>query len=134
MRDVNRLQAGTLIIPTIPLLCAAFHLHHIVGRQGKTLEAVASGDGTRGDEVVQRKRIEGPESATRTFDSLVDGFGRRVDAVGIVASSPHVLDVVPRLEPLEAFGMSVIDILSVGNKLGRRRRSIGSRHFEWRMG
>ena len=44
-----------------------------------------------------------------------------------------VLDVVPCLELLEALCASIVDVLGIGNKLGRRR-SVGSRHFEWRMG
>ena len=45
-------------------------------------------------------------------------------------SSSRVLDVVPRLELLETLGAGVIDVLGVGNELGRRRRSVGVRHFE----
>ena len=48
-------------------------------------------------------------------------------------SSPHVLDVVPRLELLKALSASIVDVLGIGDKL-RRRRSIGSRHFVWRIG
>ena len=132
--NVNHLRAGTLIIPTIPLLHAAFYLHRVVGRQRQSLEATVSGDSTRRDEIVQQQRVERPESTTRTLDGLVDGFGRGVDAIWIVASSPCVLDIVLRLETLEPIGVSVVDVLSVGDELGRRRGSVGSRHFEWRMG
>ena len=45
----------------------------------------------------------------------------------------RVLDVVMALEPLEAFRPSIVDILGIGDEL-RRRRSVGSRHFKWRMG
>ena len=48
--------------------------------------------------------------------------------------SVGVLDVVSCLEMLETFGASVVDVLGVGDKLGRRGRSVGGRHFEWRMG
>ena len=130
---VNHLWWRTLIVSMIPLLRAAFHLRHVVGSQGKTLETAASGYGPRRDEVVQWERVEGPESTTRTLDSLVDGFGQRVDPVWIIASGPHILDIVPRLELLEALGAGIVDILSVGDEL-RRRRSVGSGHFEWRMG
>ena len=61
-------------------------------------------------------------------------FRSRINPVGIVASDSSVLDVVPRLELLEALGASIVDILSEGNELRRRRRSVGSRHFEWRTG
>ena len=49
-------------------------------------------------------------------------------------SGPHVLDIVLRLELLEALSAGVIDILGVGDELGRRGRSVGGRHFDWRMG
>ena len=49
-------------------------------------------------------------------------------------SGPHVFDVVPGLELLEALSVSIVDVLGIGDKLGRRRRSVGSRHFEWRTG
>ena len=89
-----------------------------------------SGHGTRRDEVVQRQRVERPESTTRTFDGLVNGLGQRVDPIGIITSGSHVLDVVPSLETLEAFGASIVDVLGIGDKLGRRRGSVGSRHFD----
>ena len=70
------------------------------------------------------------EGTTWTLHSLVDGFGRRVDPIGIIASSPRVLDIVLRLELLETLGMGIVDILSIGDELGRRRRSVGGRHFD----
>ena len=48
-------------------------------------------------------------------------------------SGSGILDVVPRLELFEPLGMGIVDILSIGDEL-RRRRSVGSGHFEWRMG
>ena len=42
--------------------------------------------------------------------------------------SPGVLDIEPCLELLETLGMGIVDILGIGDKLGRRR-SIGGRHF-----
>ena len=86
------------------------------------------------DEVVQQQRVEGPGSTPRTLHSLIDGFGRGIDPVGIVASDTGILDIVPRLELLEPFGASIVHILGVGNELGRRGRSVGGRHFKWRMG
>ena len=132
--NVDRLRTSTLIVPTIPFLHTAFHLRRVIGSEGETLEAATSGHGTGRDEVVQQQGVEGLESATRTLDGLVDGFGRGVNPIRIVASGPHVLDVVPRLELLEALGTGIVDILSIGDELGRRRRSVGSRHFEWRTG
>ena len=130
---VDCLRTGTLIIPTIPLLRAAFHLCHIVGCQRQPFEVTTSSYSPRGDEIIQQQRVEGPESATRTLDGLVDSFGRRVDPVGIVMGGPSLLDVELRLELLEALRTSIVDILGIGHEL-RRRRSIGSRHFEWRTG
>ena len=51
----------------------------------------------------------------------------------IVASDAGILDVVVASEPLKALCLSIVNILGVGDEL-RRRRSVGSRHFEWRMG
>ena len=65
---------------------------------------------------------------------MVNNLRRRIDPIGIVASNMSVLDVEPRLELLEPFGTGVVDILSIGDELGRRRRSVGSRRFEWRTG
>ena len=65
---------------------------------------------------------------------MIDDLRRWIDPIGIVASGPIVLDVVPRLELLETLGTGIVDVLSVGDELRRRRRSVGSRHFEWRMG
>ena len=42
--------------------------------------------------------------------------------------STGVLDVVPRLETLEALCASVVDVLRVGDE-GRSRRRTRSRHF-----
>ena len=64
---------------------------------------------------------------------MIDDFGRRKGRVRIVASGSRVLDVISRLELLEPFGTSIVDVLSKSDKL-RRRRSVGSRHFEWRTG
>ena len=97
-------------------------------------EAAMSSYSPGRDEVVQCQRVEGPESATRTLDHLVDHFGWGVNTIGIIASSPHVFDIVPCLELFEPLGVGVIDILGIGHKLGRRGRSVDSRHFEWRTG
>ena len=49
-------------------------------------------------------------------------------------SGLSVLDVVAALELLEALRASIVDVLGIGDELRRRRRSVGSRHFEWRTG
>ena len=130
--NVDRLRRSTLVVPPVLLLCAAFHLRHIVGRQGQPLEAATSSDGPQGDEVIERKRIHGTERAAWTLHGLVDGFGQRVGRIGIIVGGTGVLDVVLRLELLEPLRPGIVDILRVGDK--GRRRSTRSRHFEWRTG
>ena len=131
--NVNRLQTWPLIIALVPLLRAAFHLRRIVGRQGQMLEVTTSSYRPSRDKVVQGERIEGLESTPWTLDSLINGFSRRIDHVRIIACGPGVLDIESRLELLKPFGASIVDILGVGDEL-RRRRSVGGRHFKWRMG
>ena len=99
----------------------------------KTMTATASGNGTSKDEVVQRQRVQGSLRHPRTLGGLIDHLRRRINAIGIVASSSCVLDVVPRLELLETLGAGIVDVLSIGDEMGRRR-SVGGRHFEWRTG
>ena len=132
--DIDCLQAGTLVVPPVPLLRAAFHLHRVVRCQGQLLEATTSSDRPRGNEIVQGQRVEGSESAARTLDGLVDDFGGRIYPIRIVTGGLSILDIVLRLELLETLGVGVVDVLGVGNELGRRRKSVGSRHFEWRTG
>ena len=69
------------------------------------------------------------------FPSLgIHLFTDWINPVRIVTSGTGVLDVVPRLELFETLGAGIVDILSVGDELRRGRRSVGSRHFEWRTG
>ena len=65
---------------------------------------------------------------------MVNNLRRWIDPIGIVTSGSGVLDVVSRLELLETLGAGIVHVLSVGDELGRRRRSVGSRHFVWRTG
>ena len=92
-----------------------------------------SGHGTRRDKVIKRKSVEGTESAPQTFNGLIDCFGQRVGHVWIIVSSSGVLDILPPLEHLEALCVSIVNILGIGNELGRSR-NVGSRHFKWRTG
>ena len=131
---VDRPRVWPLVIVPIPLLCTAFHLCHVVGSQGQMLKTTTSGHGTQRDEIVKGETIEGSESTPRTLDSLEDGFSRQIGPPRIIASNTGVLDIIATLESLEALRPSIVDILGVGDKLRRRRRSVGSRHFEWRMG
>ena len=65
---------------------------------------------------------------------MIDDFRRRIDPIGIIVSDTGLLDIVSRLELFEALGADVVDVLSIGDELGRRRREVGGRHFEWRTG
>ena len=134
MTSVNCPQVWPLVVAPVPLLCASFHLSCIVGRQGQTLQTMMSCHRARRNEVVQEKRVEGTECTPQTLNGLIDCLSQQISHIGIIASSPGVLDVVSCLELLEALGVSIVDVLSIGNELGRRGRSVGSRHFEWRMG
>ena len=134
MTSVDRPQVWSLVITPVPLLCTSFHLSRVVGHQGQTLETMTSGHQPRRDEVVQQQTVKGTERTPRTLDSLVHRFGRRIQPSWIVASNTGILNVVVALEPLEALRPGIVDILSVGDELRRRRRSIGSRHFKWRTG
>ena len=49
-------------------------------------------------------------------------------------SGSRVLDIVLRLELLEPLSTGIVNVLSIGDELGRRRGSVGGRHFEWRTG
>ena len=118
----------------VPLLCASFHLSRVIGRQRQTLETMTSGHRPRGNEVVRRQTIEGTERTPQTLDSLVNRLSRRIGPVRIVTSATGILDIVMAFEPLEALRLSIVDILGIGDKLGRRRGSVGSRHFKWRTG
>ena len=60
--------------------------------------------------------------------------GPLAPSVWIIASGSRVLDVVLRLEPFEALSVGIVDVLGVRDEIRRRRRSVGSRHFEWRTG
>ena len=117
-RYVDCLRTRTLIIPVIPFMRAVFHLCHVIGHQGQTLKATTCSHSARRNEVVQRQRVEGLESATRTLDSLVDGFGQRIHAMWIVVSGSHILDVEPRLELLETLSAGIVNILGIGDELG----------------
>ena len=93
------------------------------------LETMTSSHGPRGNEVVQGQPIEGPLRTSQTLCSLEDGFGCWISPTRIVVSNPCVLDIVGGFEPLEALRSGVIDILGESDKSGRRRRSVGGRHF-----
>ena len=93
------------------------------------LETMASSYRPAGDEVVQGQPVEGALQAPRPLHSLEDVFGHRITSPWIVASTSRVLDVVGGFEPLEALCPDVVDVLGEGDESGRRRRSVGSRHF-----
>ena len=74
------------------------------------------------------------ERTPQTLDSLVYRLGQRIGPPRIIVGNSGILDVVATLETLEALSASIVDILGIGDELRRRRRSVGSRHFEWRTG
>ena len=133
MTSVDRLQIWPLVITPVLLLRASLHLSRVIGCQGQMLETTTSGHGTGGNEVVQEESIKGMESAPWTLNGLVDCLSRRINRIWIVTSSSGVLDILLPLELLEALSASVVDVLGIRDKL-RRRRSVRSRHFEWRTG
>ena len=124
---VNRCRPWPLVITLVPFLRTVFHLCHIIGSQGQTLKTVMSSHGPRGDEVVQGQPVEGLLRATRALCSLVNLFSHWIGPTRIVASNPHVLDVVGSFEPLEALRLGIVNVLGKGHKSRRRRRSVGSR-------
>ena len=131
---INRLRVWPLVITPVPLLRASFHLSRIVGRQGQMLETTTSSHRPRGDEVIQGQTIKGTERTPRTLDSLENRLSRQIDPPRIVTGNSGVLDVVATLESLKALCPRIVDILSIADELRRRRRSVGSRDFEWRTG
>ena len=131
---IDRLGVRPLVVAFVPLLRAPPHLCCVVGSQGQTLQSTTSGHRPRGNEVVQGQTIEGTERTPQTLDSLEHRLGRQIDPPRIIAGNPGILDVVATLESLEALGPRIVNILSIGDELRRRRSSIGSRHFMWRMG
>ena len=88
-----------------------------------------SHDQPTGDEVVQGQPFKGLLGITQSLHSLEDGFGCWISPTRIVASSPHILDIVAGFEPPEALCPGIVDVLGEGDK-SRRRRSVGSRHFD----
>ena len=130
---INCRRVWPLIIAPVPLLCALLHLSCVVGSQRQTLEMTTSGHGTRGNKVVQGETIERTKGTPRTLHSLIDCLGGWITPIGIVTGGPGILDVVPCLETLKALRPGIVDVLGVGDGL-RRRRSVGSRHFDMEDG
>ena len=128
MTGIYRRRSRPLLITPVPLLHTAFHLCRVVGSQGQTLKTMASSHRPRGNEVVQRQPVKSPLRTPRTLGSLEDIFGCWISPTRIIASNPRVLDIVGGFEPLEALRPSVVDVLGEGDE-SRRRRSVGSRHF-----
>ena len=118
--------------PLAPSVHASSHLRHIVGSQRQVLEMMASSHGPGLNKILQGKTVKGPLRTSRTFGSLVDVFSTRIWPMRIVASGTGIPTIVRGFEPLKALHPGVVDILGEGDKW--RRRSIGSRHFVWRMG
>ena len=122
-------QVWPLIVTPVPLLRASLHLSRVVGSQGQTLKTMTCGHRPRGNEVVEGETVKGTECAPRTLHCLINCLSQRICPVGIVTGGLGVLNVVPHLEMLKALRLGIVDILGIGDKL-RRRRSVGSRHFD----
>ena len=117
----------------VPLLCAVFHLCHIVGCQGQALEAMTSSDGPRGDETLKRESIESLLRTSGTLDGIIDVFSCWVGPPRVVIGGTGVLLVEDGFVLFKALHLGVVDVLGKGDESRRRgRRSVGSRHFVWR--
>ena len=88
---------------------------------------------SQSDEVLKGQGFKGPLQTTRTLDGVVDVFSCWVGPSWIVVSSTGILLVEDDPVLFKALCLGVIDILGVGDE-SRRRRSIGIRNIEWRMG
>ena len=86
-----------------------------------------------GDEILKRKSVEGPLRTTRALDDIVDLFHCWVSTMRIVLGIAGILLVEDGLVLFETLCLGVVDVPGKGNK-SRRRRSVGKRHFVWRMG
>ena len=118
--SINHLRVRPLVVVPVPLLRASLHLSHVVGSQGQTLKTTTSGHRPRGNEVVQGQTIEGTECTPQTLNSLVYRLSRRIGPAWIVAGTTSVLDVVVAPEPLKTLSTGIVDVLGVGDELGRR--------------
>ena len=128
--SIDRPQVRPLVVAPIPLLRASLHLSRIVGSQGQALETTTSGHRPGRNEVIEGETVKGSEHTPQTLHSLEDRLGRQISPVRIVTGGPSILDIVMRLEALEAFCPSIVDILGIGDELRRRRRSVRSRHVD----
>ena len=87
----------------------------------------------RGDEVLKGKSIEGPLRTPTRLDGIVNIFRSWAGTMRIVTGTTSILLIEDSLVLFEALCVGVVDVLGEGHK-SRRSRSIGSRHFMWRMG
>ena len=116
----------------VPFLCAASHLRSITGHQRQALETMTSSNQSGGDEVLKGETVEGPLRTSTRLDGIVDIFHRQVGTMRIVTGTVSCLLVEDSLVLFEALRIGEVDVLGKGHE--SRRRSVGSRHFEWRMG
>ena len=126
---INNIQPWTLVIALVPFLGTMMHLDGVVGSKGETFEMTASSNSPCLNKVLKGETIKSPLGTSRTLRGLVDVFSLRIGPTWIVTSGPGVLAVVIGLKPLEALHLGIVDVLGEGDE-SRRRRSVGSRHFD----
>ena len=99
------------------------------------LQTMTSGNRPQSDEVLKRVCVEGPLRTAGRLDGVVNIFSHQVGPTRIVMGGEGILLVEDGVVLFKALHLGVINILGEGNKSrGRRRRSIGGRHFMQRMG
>ena len=77
------------------------------------------------------KRLSSCATTPTRLDGIVDIFHHQVSTTRIVPSAASVLLVEDGLVLFKALCIGVVNILGKGHK---RRRSVGNRHFMWKMG
>ena len=58
MTSVDNFQTHSLVVTPVPLLCAAFHLHMVVGSQGQTLQTTTGSNQTGNHKVLEGQLIK----------------------------------------------------------------------------
>ena len=105
----------------------------VVGHKGDLLHAMMSSNGTCDHKVLEGQALELPLRTPQVLDMIVDDLGHGIWCIGIVMSHMVFVLVIDLLEVLKPFCFGMVGIGSKGDESGRRR-SVGIRHFMWRMG
>ena len=82
---------------------------------------------------MERERIEGPLGTPAQLDGIVDIFHHQVGTTRIIPGATGIVLIEDGPVLFETLHLGIIDILGEGDE-SRGRRSVGSRHFVWRMG